>query len=73
MRLATIFPGRSIRILVNRRLATRGRTCVNRRGDGQCSRHRVTPLRRVSVPVGVSASVLSTIRLGRAGARPRAE
>ena len=72
MRLATIFPGRSVRILVNRRLATRGRTCVNGRGDGQCSRHRVTPLRRVSVPVAVipigvpvpvSVSVLSTIRL----------
>jgi hypothetical protein len=45
-------------------------------GDIQCSRHRVTPLRCMSVPlaiaVRVSVPVLSTVGLGSVGASPRA-
>ena len=77
MSLATILPGSSIRVLIYRQLAARRRTSVHWRSNVQCSRHRVTPLRRLSVPiridVGVSVSILSTVRLGSVGASPRAE
>ena len=77
MSLATILPGGSVRILVYDHLATGGRTGIDGRGDNQCSRHRITPLRCVSVPismaaVGVSIRILSTVGLGSAGASPRA-
>ena len=80
MRFATIFPRSSIRTLVYRHLAARRRTGVdgvNGRGGIQSSRHRINPLRRVSVSIGVISvrvpvSVLSTVRLGSVRASPRA-
>jgi hypothetical protein len=85
MSFATILPGRSIRILVSRHLAPRRRAGVGGRGSVQRSRHRVPPLRRVSVPISLisvrvsvsvstptSVSVLSTVRLGSGCASSRA-
>jgi len=79
--LAAKLPRSSIRILVCDHLTARYRTGINGRGNDQCSWHRVTPLRRVSVPisvaiggsisVSVSVSVLGSVRLGGVCASPR--
>lgn len=76
MGLAAILPGSSARILVYGHLASRGGTRNNRRGDVECSRHRVTTFRCMSVSisliaVGVSVSVLGTVCLRSVGASPR--
>jgi len=76
MSFATILSRSSVRVLVCRRFAARYRTGVGGRGSNQCSIDRVSPLRRVSVPIGVipvrvSVPVLSTVRLGSACACPR--
>ena len=76
MSFATILPESSVRILVYPHLAARRRTGVDGRGNIKCSRHRVAPLRRVSVSISVisvraSVSVLGTVRLGSACACPR--
>jgi len=81
--LAAKLPRSSIRILVCDHLTARYRTGINGRGNDQCSWHRVTPLRCVSVPisvaiggsisvsVSVSVSVLGSVRLGGVCASPR--
>ena len=77
MSFSTILPRSSIRILVYRHLTARRRTGADGRGSIRRSRHRVTPLRCVSVPIGVisvrvSVSVLSTVCLGSVRACSRA-
>ena len=78
MSLATVLPRSSVRILVHGHLAARRRACVDGRGDIQCSRHRVTPLRRVPIPVSIAIGVsvpipvLSAVGLSSTGASPGA-
>lgn len=77
MSLTTVLSRSSVRILVYRHLTARRRAGVNGRRNDQCSRHCVTPLRRVSVPItliagGVSIPVLSTVCFGSVCTSPRA-
>lgn len=76
MRLATILPRISVRVLVHGQLASRSGTVTDDRGSVvECSRHRDTPLRGLTIPIGgitIGVSVIVTVGFGSVCAGPRA-
>lgn len=76
MSLAAVLSRISIRIFVHCQLASGGGTGVNGWGLVESPRHRVSPLRGMSVPVGlvaigIPAPVIGTVSLRGGGTSPR--